>query len=188
MSRALRRLAKRAERKPGRKKQCHYSGDDLIERRGYGALARVIPVTETELHRYCLGFYALLERCRSGEPEKEDSCWSDLMGVLITGYICARATTQPVNLSRQFQAAGALLDSSYVHWQKTHQILETNFEVVHQAIDDLCDIVMQLRRDELMRVNETMRNDTIGIYRDFFNDPRAFTAEDAAFQAWMARQ
>lgn len=25
MSRALRRLAKRAERKPGRKKQCHYA-------------------------------------------------------------------------------------------------------------------------------------------------------------------
>lgn len=23
-----------------------------------------------------------------------------------------------------------------------------------------------------------MRNDTIGIYRDFFNDPRAFTEED----------
>lgn len=105
MSRALRRLAKRAERKPGRKKQCHYAGDDLIERRGYGALARVIPVTETEQHKYCLGFYALYERCRSGESEKDDGCWSDLMGVLITGFICARATTQPVNLSRQFQAA-----------------------------------------------------------------------------------
>lgn len=39
-----------------------------------------------------------------------------------------------------------------------------------------------------MRVNETMRNDTIGIYRDFFNDPRAFTAEDKAFQSWLARQ
>lgn len=45
MSRALRRLAKRAERKPGRKKQCHYAGDDLIERRGYGALARIILLT-----------------------------------------------------------------------------------------------------------------------------------------------
>lgn len=188
MSRALKRLAKRAERKPGRKKQCHYAGDDLIERRGYGALARVIPVTETKLHRYCLGFYALLERCRSGESEKDDGCWSDLMGVLITGFICARATTQPVNLSRQFQAAGALLDSAYVHWQKTHQILETNFEVVHQAIDDLCDIVMQLRRDELMRVNEITMNDSFGIYREFFNEPSAFTEEDKALQTWLKKR
>lgn len=35
MSRALRRLAKRAERKPARKKQYHYAGDDLIGRRDF---------------------------------------------------------------------------------------------------------------------------------------------------------
>lgn len=87
--------------------------------------------------------------------------------------VLAKATTQPVNIERQFSAAAKMLDAAYDHLYKTGEVLQPNFDAVYDALNVLCDIQRQLNRADLLRSLNYVVQNFDAVMRGLFGEQKS---------------
>lgn len=140
MNRAKKRAMLKAQKAAARGRKRHLSGGELIEQKGFGE----------EVTRCELPVFLWLKQARTGDLDAKSDIWINLMSAIVHGWVLAKATTQPVNVERQFSAAAKMLDAAYDHLYKTGEVLQPNFDAVYDALNVLCDIQRQLNRADLL--------------------------------------
>lgn len=68
-------------------------------------------------------YFLWFKQARTGDLDAKSDIWTNLMSAIAHGWVLAKATTQPVNIERQFSAAAKMLDAAYDHLYKTGEVL-----------------------------------------------------------------
>nr|DAI76119.1 MAG TPA: hypothetical protein [Caudoviricetes sp.] len=169
MSRALLRAAKRAAKVAARGRKKHLSGGALLDRDGYGGWMRMIEMSEEEKTRIELPMFMWLKQCRAGSIAWNAEDWCCVMAAIADGFVSAGYFDQVKELQREFKAAAKLFEVAYVHYCKTGESLESNYDVVHTALNTLCRIKGKLRRDQQLAVLDYIKANFTHTMRALFD-------------------
>ena len=157
--RELKRLAKRSVKQSGRRKQRHLSNAELVNRNGLGAYARFVPLTPQQEEKTETFIRLHLSLCRQGT--REETSWLTVISGLMEGYLISKFAFDEVgrhDYRRQFESAARLWDAAYLHMQETGNALTANLDAIGEAIDVMCAMKKQMRRDELCAVIDVLRD------------------------------
>lgn len=158
-TRELRRLAKRVTRKPSQPKQRHLSNAELVSKNGLGAYARFVPLTQAQEDKTETFARIHLSLCRQGT--EEENSWLTVISGLMEGYLLSEFVFDDVGkheYRRLFASAAKLWDAAYYHFQKTGQVLTSNFDAIDEAIDVMCQMKRKMERHELIAVINILRD------------------------------
>ena len=173
MNRAEKRAMLKAQKAAARGRKRHLSGGELIEQKGFGAWMCMLPMSEEEVTRCELPIFLWFKQARTGDLDAKSDIWTNLMSAIAHGWVLAKATTQPVNIERQFSAAAKMLDAAYDHLYKTGEVLQPNFDAVYDALNVLCDIQRQLNRADLLRSLNYVVQNFDAVMRGLFGEQKS---------------
>lgn len=155
LPRSVRRAFEKAQKKSGRATQHHKKASEIINN-GYGALAPIIPVTDTE-HCHMDSFLMIRYReCREGRGDSD--MWTCLFTALLEGWsILKHVPLEGADyLRRTLMAAARAWDAAFLHFRETGIVNESNMDVLLSAINMVLDLKRDFRRDELICVIESL--------------------------------